>query len=299
MKKRIKGIIELIRIKFFQPFFRKMCGWNELEERICTIEYIINKGIDITAFPKATGLLRQCQTAGGEMLRIVCRTLEENGLNYWLDYGTLLGAVRHKGYIPWDDDLDIAMTRKEYDIASEILPKELNKYGIEVTEPNDKRIGITIWKAGVIMDIFPMDNIDENHVQSYDELRDKTIEYRKFYVKNQKLSVSELREKKEEMIGSPSSNNPLWYHNPEFCPDRTVYSNNTIFPLKELEFEGYMFKVPNDYHQYLTETYGDYMSMPKSGVLHHQGGNGENGIAYNIVKYKTDIEAKIAELKKY
>lgn len=299
MKKRIKGIIELIRIKFFQPFFRKMCGWNELEERIRTIEYIINKGIDITAFPKATGLLRQCQTAGGEMLRIVCRTLEENGLNYWLDYGTLLGAVRHKGYIPWDDDLDIAMTRKEYDIASEILPKELNKYGIEVTEPNDKRIGISIWKAGVIMDIFPMDNIDENHVQSYDELRDKTIEYRKFYVKNQKLSVSELRAKKEEMIGSPSSNNPLWYHNPEFCPDRTVYSNNTIFPLKELEFEGYMFKVPNDYHRYLTETYGDYMSMPKSGVLHHQGGNGENGIAYNIVKYKTDIEAKIAELKKY
>lgn len=38
MKKRIKGIIELIRIKFFQPFFRKMCGWNELEENFCSAE---------------------------------------------------------------------------------------------------------------------------------------------------------------------------------------------------------------------------------------------------------------------
>ncbi len=299
MKKRIRNIIEHIRIKFFQPFFRKMCGWDEIEERLNTIEYIINKGIDITAFPKATGLLRQCQTAGGEMLRIVCRTLDENGLNYWLDYGTLLGAVRHKGYIPWDDDLDIAMTRKEYDIACEILPEKLKKYGIDVTAPNDKRIGIFIWKAGLIMDIFPMDNVDESSVKSYDELRDKTIEYRKYYAKNQKLPVSDLRDKKNKMIGSPNYDNPLWYHNPEFCPDRTVYSNDTIFPLKELEFEGYLFKVPNDWHKYLKETYGDYMSMPKSGVLHHQGGNGDKGIIHNVVKYNTDIEAKIEELKKY
>ena len=113
--KRVNKILESIRIKIFQPFFRKMCGWDQLEDRLETIEYIINKGIDITTFPKATGLLRQCQNAGAEMLRIVCRTLEDNNLTYWLDYGTLLGAVRHKGYIPWDDDLDIVMPRKEYD----------------------------------------------------------------------------------------------------------------------------------------------------------------------------------------
>lgn len=299
MKKRFKNIIELIRTKIFQPFFRKMCGWDELEERLNTIEYIINKGIDITTFPKSTGLLRQCQTAGGELLRIVCRTLEENNLRYWLDYGTLLGAVRHKGYIPWDDDLDIAMTREEYNIASEILPEKLKKYGIDVTARNDKRIAISIWKSGLIMDIFPMDNVDENSVKSYDELRDKTIEFRKYYVKNERLPASSLKEKKHEIIGLPSNTSPLWYHNPEFCSDRTVYSNNTIFPLREMEFEGYPFKVPNDCHKYLEETYGDYMSMPKSGILHHQGGNGNQGIIYNVIKHKTDIEAKIEELKKY
>ncbi len=299
MKKRIKNITEYIRVKIFQPLFRKMCGWDKLEERLEAIEYIINKGIDITSFPPATGLLRQCQVAGGELLRIVCRTLEENGLKYWLDYGTLLGAVRHKGYIPWDDDLDIAMMRKEYDIACEILPDELKKFGIEVTRPNDERIGISIWKAGLIMDIFPMDNIDINSVESYDELRDKTIEFRKYYVKNKKLPVSALRAKRDELIGVSSETNPLWYHNAEFCADRTVYSNDTIFPLREMTFEGHVFKVPNDCHKYLTETYGDYMSMPKGGILHHQGGNGANGIIHNVIKHKTDIEAKIEELKKY
>lgn len=299
MFKRFNKKLDFIRIKFFQPFFRKMCGWDELEDRLETIEYIINKGIDITAFPKATGLLRQCQTAGAEMLRIVCRTLEDNNLTYWLDYGTLLGAVRHKGYIPWDDDLDIAMPRKEYDKACEILPEELNKYGIEVASANDARIGICIWKAGLIMDIFPMDNVEENSVSNYDELRDKTIEYRKYYVKNKKNSISQLREKKEQMIGCYSDTNQLWYHNPEFCPDRTVYANDTIFPLKELPFEGYMFKIPNDYDKYLTETYGDYMSMPKGGVLHHQGGNGDKGITYNVVKYNTYLETVTKELKSY
>ncbi|MBQ6898956.1 MAG: LicD family protein [Clostridia bacterium] len=88
------------------------------------------------------------------MLRIVCNVLDENNLTYWLDYGTLLGAVRHKGYIPWDDDIDIAMTREDYDVACKLLPEALKQYGIDVTKPNDERIGISIWKAGLIMDIF-------------------------------------------------------------------------------------------------------------------------------------------------
>ncbi len=299
MKKRIENILEYFRAEFLQPFFRKMCGWDSLEERISTIEYIINKGIDITSFPPATGLLRQCQIAGGEFLRIVCRTLDENGLDYWLDYGTLLGAVRHKGYIPWDDDLDIGMTRSQYDVACEILPEALKKYGITVTEPNDQRIGISIWKAGLIMDIFPLDNVDKNSVASFDELREKTTEFRKYYVKHRKKPVSELRKKRIEMVGAPSDSSPLWYHNVEFCADKTVHPDETIFPLKEMSFEGHIFKVPNDCHAYLTEIYGDYMRMPKSGILHHQGGNGDEGIIYNVVKYKIDIDEVIEQLKKY
>lgn len=296
MKRRIKALSNLIRLKIFQPFFRKMSGWNELEERLNTMQYIINHSIDITNLKKADGVLRQCQLGDTEMLRIVCQTLEKHNLTYWLDYGTLLGAVRHGGFIPWDDDLDIAMPREEYYKACEFLGQELKEYGIHVDVLGEKRMGVIIWEGGIIMDIFPMDNIDADTVKSHQELRDKVHKYRKFYNHHNHLSQSELKTEKERIIGALCRDNPLWYHNPEFMADGTVYDNDTIFPLKRIKFEQYEFYVPNNYDEYLKEYYGDYMSFPRGGVLHHGGGNNTR-IIDNPNKYKTDMERLIEKLK--
>ena len=68
--------------------------------------------------------LQKCQV---DILDVTVETLEKEGYYYWLGYGTVIGAVRHKGFIPWDDDIDICMFIDEYDEfankANEILPK--------------------------------------------------------------------------------------------------------------------------------------------------------------------------------
>ncbi len=296
MKKRILQIFEEIRIRFLQPFFRKMAGWDKIQENIDTMYYILNNGLDITQFPKATGNLRKCQLADAELLRIVCEILEKHNLTYWLDYGTLLGAIRHKGFIPWDDDLDIVMPRNDYNKALGILPDILKKYDIHFSEPQGTRIGISIWKAGLLLDIFIMDNVDKNSITSHNELRNKTTAYRKYYKKNVNNTKEHFNNQRELFIGSPNPDTPLWYHDVEFCADGTIFDNDTIFPLKKINFEGYQFYAPNKTDIYLTECYGEYMSFPRNGVLHHHGGNGAQ-ITNNPIKHNIDMDKLIEELK--
>ena len=70
--------------------------------------------------------LRKVQLVQLEIAKEVKRVCDDNNIKYFLTAGTLLGAVRHRGFIPWDDDLDIGMLRKDYDEFCKIAPKHLN-----------------------------------------------------------------------------------------------------------------------------------------------------------------------------
>ncbi len=69
--------------------------------------------------------LRECQLKQLSILKEVDRICRKYNLIYWLDGGTLLGAIRHKGFIPWDDDLDIAMPIDDFEKFKKIVQKEL------------------------------------------------------------------------------------------------------------------------------------------------------------------------------
>ena len=298
MNKRIKKKLDNIRSGLFQPFFRKMAGWNEIEEQIDTLHYFLNNTVDITTLPKATGLLRKVQLVDTEVLRIVLQILKKNGIDCWLDYGTLLGAVRHKGFIPWDDDLDVAIKRSDFDKVIAILDNELPSC-FEHGVTNLGHIWISIWKAGAILDICPVDSLSANTVninKDNDEIINRMIKYRKFYNSHIRLNDDRLTLKRNEIVGCSNENNPLWYSNIEFNADYLLFDNATIFPLKEIEFENYIFLCPNNSDCYLKVQYGeDYFNLPKSGVLHHSGV--DNRLYLNPQKYGTDMDKLLLELK--
>lgn len=122
-------------------------------------------------------LLRKVQLTQLEIAREIKRVCEENGIAYFLNAGTFLGAVRHKGFIPWDDDMDIGMLRPDYEAFCRIAPKKLKpQYCLQTwyTEPNyglpfgkvvkrgtvylESKKTRKLAENGFYVDIFPFDN---------------------------------------------------------------------------------------------------------------------------------------------
>lgn len=131
-----------------------------------------------------TELLRKLQHAQLSILIEFARVCEENRLTYFLDGGTLLGAVRHKGFIPWDDDVDVGMPREDYDkfatIAEKVLPDNLfwQSYFTDSNYPNafgKIRLRNTVFdeiiyedtniRSGIFIDILPFDNFPDKRWQ--------------------------------------------------------------------------------------------------------------------------------------
>ena len=118
-----------------------------------------------------------------EIVKAVVKICNENGLTYYMSGGTLLGAVRHKGFIPWDDDIDLAMPRDDYEkfllIAPDKLPSNLQivnyrtdpKYQYYITRVRDLntkveeiRIGNDYKYTNASIDIFPLDGTPNNEL---------------------------------------------------------------------------------------------------------------------------------------
>lgn len=129
--------------------------------------------------------LRKAQLLMLKILKEVHRVCEENNIKYFLSDGTLIGAVRHNGFIPWDDDVDIGMLRGEYEKFCTVAPEKLgDEYFFQTTE-TDSGYGLQFGKVmlrgtrwiesaaqltnrehvGVYIDIFPYDKICRNKLE--------------------------------------------------------------------------------------------------------------------------------------
>lgn len=232
------------------------------------------------------------------MLKYVAQICDENKLRYFLGGGTLLGAIRHKGFIPWDDDVDIMMPREDYNKLAMILKENNNKkykyldykncntYYYPFAKLIDKRTKIIenenkeIEELGIYIDIFPIDEISDKEEENIKLFKKYKIydfmlsSYRLKKFKNKRIikylikiymnlfnNDKKILQKIEKLGQKYTNTNTVACISGRYF-QKEIMNKDYIKTYIWQEFEGYKFKVPVGYHEYLEKHYGNYMKLP-------------------------------------
>ena len=243
----------------------------------------------------------ECREIQINLLKIIDQICAENELKYCLCGGTLLGAIRHKGFIPWDDDIDIMLLRDDYDKLISILKKQTVYKWISVLDSENDGYFYPFAKAvdnttiakqddnttvhGLWVDIFPYDNLPDD-----DKVREKFIlsnykkrsiilsmttdfnakenikhKYIKKFLKLYSFLINKRKYiKKYNKFGQKYNTTDTKYVGCMFSPYklRECFEKKWFREVTKYNFENEEFYGPVKADLYLKQLYGDYMKLP-------------------------------------
>lgn len=277
-----RNLINILGIKI------KLAKREIAKERQENVFYQYKKDkIDITKVPPAQGLLREIQLANLALLKELAYVCEKNNFKYILDAGTLLGAMRHSRFIPWDDDIDILMFREDYEKIVSAFKNTTRDSDIYAEYHRDKDtnsqyfIKIKHKKCPFLgVDIFPLDSYGK-HLSLKEQLKatNKICKILKHLKKEIDPNISNKETKtiltktmKEKILLSSTNENGDFVYGVDFAHKLKNWflDRDIVLPLRKIQFEDSKYTTVNKPKEFLKNIYGDYMKYPnKMKILHY------------------------------
>ena len=263
-----------------------------------------------------------------KVLSIIARICDEHGIKWFADCGTLLGAVRHGGYVPWDDDLDICMLRDDwlrfFEVAEKELPAGFKVLTIDRELEYNEIIGRVVNSSAIDyskehldqwygcpytvgIDVFPLDGLYDDPEKESDRKRRAAKALSELDKARDAKRIKELTLKVERIYSECSTSEASKVALMPFYAPRGshVYPKELFKHTVKIPFEETYINAPGRYEEVLNIEYGDFLQVRKGGGIHEYPCYAEqerilrDNIGRNPFRYTFDAKELLGSVSRY